>query len=144
LRIPPEEGYELCWPVVRGRLNVSPSYPLSAALNDLEKIWRHTLITKLGVQLSEKKDFSRCAIVLVVPDLFDRQEVRHFLTILVTNLHFKAVLIYQESVCATFGSGLMSACVVDIGDQKTSISCVDEGLCLPNTRYFLCSKEQLH
>ena len=31
-------------------------------------------------------------------------------------------------MCATFGAGVGSACVIDIGDQKTSVCCVDEGL----------------
>jgi actin-related protein 8 len=37
-------------------------------------------------------------------------------------------------VAATFGSGLSYACVVDVGDQKTSVSCVEDGICHPNTR----------
>ena len=42
---------------------------------------------------------------------------------------------FKESVCATFGSGLPSACIVDVGDQKTSISCVEDGVSIPNSRY---------
>ena len=40
----------------------------------------------------------------------------------------------QESVCATFGTGVSSACVVDVGDQKTSVCCVEDGLSQPATR----------
>ena len=40
----------------------------------------------------------------------------------------------QESVCATFGTGVGSACVVDVGDQKTSVSCVEDGLSQAATR----------
>jgi actin-related protein 8 len=47
------------------------------------------------------------------------------------------VFFHQESVCATFGSGVSSACVVDVGDQKTSVSCVEDGLCQPPTRLVL-------
>lgn len=39
-----------------------------------------------------------------------------------------AVVVHQESVCATLGSGLSSACVVDVGDQKTSVCCVEDGV----------------
>lgn len=42
---------------------------------------------------------------------------------------------HQESVCATFGSGLSSACVVDVGDQKTSLSCVEDGVSHRNSRW---------
>lgn len=41
---------------------------------------------------------------------------------------------FQESVCGAFGSGLPSACVVDVGADKTSICCVEDGLSLPATR----------
>ena len=37
-------------------------------------------------------------------------------------------------MCATFGTGVGSACVVDIGDQKTAVSCVEDGLSQPATR----------
>lgn len=40
----------------------------------------------------------------------------------------------QESVCSTFGAGVSSACVVDVGASKTSISCVDEGISLEECR----------
>ena len=40
----------------------------------------------------------------------------------------------QESVCATFGAGLPYACVVDVGDQKTSVCCVDDGMSQQATR----------
>ena len=35
---------------------------------------------------------------------------------------------------ATFGCGVSSACVVDIGDQKTSVCCVEDGISHRNTR----------
>lgn len=37
-------------------------------------------------------------------------------------------------MAATFGAGLGYACVVDVGDQKTSVSCVEDGISHPNTR----------
>jgi hypothetical protein len=40
----------------------------------------------------------------------------------------------QESMCATFGAGLSSACVIDIGATKTTVACVDDGLLLNETR----------
>lgn len=41
----------------------------------------------------------------------------------------------QESVCACFGSGISTACVVDVGAQKTAVCCVEDGLSLTKTRY---------
>lgn len=44
------------------------------------------------------------------------------------------MFLVQDHVSATFGSGLAYACVIDVGDQKTSVSCVEDGICHPNTR----------
>lgn len=52
--------------------------------------------------------------------------------------------IFQESVCSTFGCGLSSACVVDVGDEKTSICCVEDGLLVPNTKYVTLIHTQMH
>ncbi|UYV65723.1 ACTR8 [Cordylochernes scorpioides] len=41
----------------------------------------------------------------------------------------------QESVCATFGAGLSTACVVDVGDQKISVACVEDGISHRSSRY---------
>jgi len=29
------------------------------------------------------------------------------------------------------------SCIVDIGAQKTSISCIEDGFCIPETRYII-------
>ncbi|TMS16383.1 Actin-related protein 8 [Larimichthys crocea] len=56
---------------------------------------------------------------------------------LLLNMGFSAIIVHQESVCATFGSGLSSACVVDVGDQKTSLCCVEDGVSHRNSRLCL-------
>ena len=50
-------------------------------------------------------------------------------------MKFKALLLHQESVCATFGAGVSSACVVDVGGQCTSIGVVDDGFMDWSTGY---------
>jgi len=47
-------------------------------------------------------------------------------------------VILQDHVAATFGAGLGYACVVDVGDQKTSVSCVEDGISHRNTRVTMC------
>ena len=51
--------------------------------------------------------------------------------------HFHCATLHQESVCACFGAGFPAACVVDLGDQCTKISCVEEGISLPGTQIYL-------
>jgi len=40
-------------------------------------------------------------------------------------------------VCSAFGASIAHGCVVDVGSMKTSISCVEEGLVLAETRMSL-------
>lgn len=47
---------------------------------------------------------------------------------------FKQLCLEQESVCTTFGAGISTACVIDIGAKLSKITCVEEGLVLPETR----------
>lgn len=49
-------------------------------------------------------------------------------------LGFKSIAVQQEAYCAIFGAGMSSACVVDIGAQETSVTCVDEAMLLAETR----------
>lgn len=75
-------------------------------------------------------------VVLLVPDLFDRTQLSVTMAILF-DLGFRHQLILQESVAATFGAGISSACVVDVGSQTTKIACVDEGVCVSDSRLYL-------
>lgn len=70
------------------------------------------------------------------------QSVIHFSLLSSHCLARVAIIVHQESVCATFGSGLSSACVVDVGDQKTSLCCVEDGVSHRNSR--LATKQFLY
>ena len=65
------------------------------------------------------------------------REVKHMVDILLTRLKFGSVAVQQSSVCAVYSSGTSSSCVVDVGDQVISISCVEDGISNPNTRLSL-------
>ncbi|KIR26869.1 nuclear protein [Cryptococcus deuterogattii 99/473] len=59
------------------------------------------------------------------------QEMTH---LILQVLGFKSIAVQQEAYCAIFGAGMSSACVVDIGAQETSVTCVDEAMLLAETR----------
>lgn len=40
-------------------------------------------------------------------------------------------------MCSAFGASIAHGCVVDVGAMKTSVSCVEEGLVLSETRLAL-------
>jgi len=137
-RVSAGSGYRLQRPIVRGRFNVQQGYTMRMVLDDLRTIWEHALMNELSLALSPReRNFSQYLAVLIVADLFDRREVREMINMLVHEMGFAGIMVIQESVCAAFGYGLASACVVDIGDQKTSVTCVDEGACIPDSRFVL-------
>ena len=49
-------------------------------------------------------------------------------------LYGMSFFFFQESVCSAYCAGLSSACIVNVGDQMTSICCVEDGMSNPNTR----------
>ncbi|XP_061592580.1 actin-related protein 8 isoform X2 [Cololabis saira] len=132
----PSDCYNIHWPMVRGQLNVhsGPGGSLTAVLADLETIWGHVIQKHLEIPLKDLK-YYRC--ILLVPDISNRQHIKEVVNMLLLNMGFSAIIVHQESVCATFGSGLSSACVVDVGDQKTSICCVEDGVSHRNSRLCL-------
>ncbi|XP_062248080.1 actin-related protein 8 [Platichthys flesus] len=133
LTVNPSDCYNIHWPVVRGQLNVhpGPGGSLTAVLSDLETIWSHVIQKSLEIPLKDLK-YYRC--ILLVPDIYNRQHIKEVVNMLLLNMGFSAIIVHQESVCATFGSGLSSACVVDVGDQKTSVCCVEDGVSHRNSR----------
>uniref|UniRef100_A0A671R0V9 Actin-related protein 8 n=1 Tax=Sinocyclocheilus anshuiensis TaxID=1608454 RepID=A0A671R0V9_9TELE len=136
LYVNPADCYSIHWPVCRGHLNIhsGPGGSLTAALADLETIWSHALQKLLEIPLKDLK-YYRC--ILLIPDICNRQHVKEVVNMLLVKMGFSAVVVHQESVCATFGSGLSSACVVDVGDQKTSVCCVEDGVSHRSSRLCL-------
>ncbi|XP_077371291.1 actin-related protein 8 [Festucalex cinctus] len=136
LYVKPTDCYNIHWPMVRGQLNVhaGPGGSLTAVLADLETIWSHVIQKNLEIPLKDLK-YYRC--ILLVPDIYNRQHAKELVSMLLLNMGFSAIIVHQESVCATFGSGLSSACVVDVGDQKTSLCCVEDGVSHRNSRLSL-------
>lgn len=126
LLMKPTEPYHIRWPIRRGRLNVNSSLggSLTSVIADLESIW--SLAIEKHLQISVKELIQYRAF-LVIPDIYNRSHIKELLRLLLKRMKFGGVLISHEAVCATFGAGLNYACVVDIGDQKTSVCCVEDG-----------------
>ncbi|XP_053326025.1 actin-related protein 8 [Spea bombifrons] len=136
LYVNPADCYNIHYPIRRGQLNLHsrPGGSLTAVLTDLETIWSHVIQKVLEIQLKDLK-YYRC--ILLIPDIYNRQHVKEMVNMILTKIGFSGVIVHQESVCAAFGSGLGSACVVDVGDQKTSVCCVEDGISHRNTRLCL-------
>uniref|UniRef100_A0A182SRP2 Uncharacterized protein n=1 Tax=Anopheles maculatus TaxID=74869 RepID=A0A182SRP2_9DIPT len=133
LLLNPDGDYNVHFPVRRGELNLHGGVggSLFGVMSDLQTIWEHVLHTRLQIKPSEMKQYRA---VLVIPDIYNRAHLREFVTLLLNQLGFGCCFLVQDHVAATFGAGLGYACVVDVGDEKTSVSCVEDGISHPNTR----------
>ena len=134
LRIPELSNprYKLFWPLRLGWCNERDYKQKRAVYDDISTIIEDAMRTQLN--LTRKRDWAQYGCVFVIPDIYERQYVTQILEMLLRDFGFGRVCFIQESLAATFGAGYTSACVVDLGAQKTSICCVEEGMCVENSR----------
>ncbi|KAI9652564.1 MAG: actin-like protein arp8 [Trizodia sp. TS-e1964] len=134
LRIPDNSTprYKLYWPLRCGWYNERDYSSKSLIFNDISVIIEDAIRNQLN--LRRKREWAQYDCVFVIPDLYDRLYVTESLNMLMRDFNFARVCFFQESVAATFGAGVQVACVVDIGAQKTSICCVEDGMCVENSR----------
>ncbi|OLL24237.1 putative actin-related protein 8 [Neolecta irregularis DAH-3] len=123
--------YKLFWPYKHGSFNEQDYKTRRSLLGDIRLILEKSIEDELLIKL---RDISQYSAVLIIPDLYDRTCIIELIHLLLREIGLSRVCIQQESVSVTFGAGISSACVVDIGAQKTSISCVDEGMCISDSR----------
>ncbi|POS86960.1 hypothetical protein EPUL_002408 [Erysiphe pulchra] len=100
--------------------------------DDFGVIIRKALQDEIGV--NRNIEWKQYSCVFVIPDLYDKRYVEQILDMCLKSFGFKQVCFIQESMAASFGSGFTSACIVDIGAQKTSICCVEDGMCIEDSR----------
>ncbi|KAH8943778.1 hypothetical protein BDL97_13G072500, partial [Sphagnum fallax] len=134
LRIAADEPYCLHQPMCRGRLNVSTHYSLQQVCDDVYKIWDWILTEKFNLAAKSRRNLSA---VIVVPDTLDNREVKELLMVVLRDLQFHSAVVFQECVAATFGNGVSSGCIVNMGAQVTSVMCIEEGVAIPTTRSVL-------
>lgn len=134
LLIPDESvpRYKLFWPLRGGSFNEADYGDNRSVKDDYAVILESAIKTQLG--LHRRNDFAQHGCVFIVPDLYDRTYICTILEMLLRDFGFGKVCFLQESVAASFGAGYSISCIVDIGAQKTSVCCVDEGLCIENSR----------
>ncbi|KAK0076012.1 hypothetical protein PV325_006017 [Microctonus aethiopoides] len=133
LNLSPDDNYNIHFPYRRGELHVHSGLggSLKSVLADLKTIWEFVLKEKMNIPIRDLKHYRA---VLIIPDIYNRQYLKELTTLILCEMNFGGCFFLQDHVAATFGAGLGYACVVDVGDQKTSVSCVEDGISHRNTR----------
>lgn len=134
LRIPEDSNprYKLNWPIRRGWLNEKDYSTRNLLLRDFFVIIEESIKTEL--ELTHKKDWNQYSCVFLIPDIYEKAVVSTVLGELIREFGFSRVCFMQESLAATFGAGFSAACMVDLGAEKTTVCCVEDGMCIENSR----------
>lgn len=104
-------------------------------LGDIEKILRYVLKEKLGLQ--HRSQFNNLNVLLIVPSLYRKSYIESMIDLLLNRIEFGNGTFIQEGLCASFGLGLSTGCIVDIGNNNIHICCVDEGVVIEDSRITL-------
>lgn len=134
LRIPETSNprYHLSWPVRHGWLNEKDYDSRNMLYSDFFLILEESIRSELG--LTQRRDWNQYSCVFVIPDLYEKAFVSKVLEEMIRDFGFQRVCFIQESIAASFGAGFSTACIVDVGAQKTSICCVEDGMCIEDCR----------
>jgi actin-related protein 8 len=136
LRIPDNSKprYKLYWPIRYGWVNEQDYDSRRFLYQDIQTIIEDAVKSQLGLAINTRGDWTQYSCVFIIPDLYDKTYVTGLLNMGIAEFGFARVCFFQESLAASFGAGYTTTCIVDIGAQKTSICCVEEGMCVENSR----------
>ncbi|TID30382.1 hypothetical protein CANINC_001084 [Pichia inconspicua] len=95
-------------------------------LGDIEILIRHSL--EVYFEVKKREEIRNINIVLIIPTLYRKSYVESMMEILLERMEFNEVCILPEGMAATYGVGLSSGCIVDIGHNGIHICCIDEGI----------------
>ena len=124
--------YHLYWPIRHGWLNENDYNSRNMLYRDFFLILEESIKNEL--ELPHKKEWNQYSCVFVIPDLYEKVFISKVLEELIRDFNFQRVCFIQESLAASFGAGFSTACIVDMGAQKTSICCVEDGMCIEDAR----------
>lgn len=124
--------FKLWRPIQHGWFNEDDYTNEEHLYDDFETLLDKALRQELG--LNRNSAWKHYSCVFVIPDLYDKKYVEQALRSCMVWFEFNKICFIQESMAATFGAGYTQACVVDVGAQKTSITCVEDGLCIDESR----------
>ncbi|CAN8097069.1 unnamed protein product [Discula destructiva] len=133
-RVPDDSDpkFKLWWPIQHGWLNEDDYTVEEHLYDDFETLLDRAIRQELG--LNKNSVWKHYSCVFVIPDLYDKKYVRQVLRSCMNWFEFSKICFIQESMAATFGAGYTQACVVDVGAQKTSVACVEDGLVVEESR----------
>ncbi|XP_063900083.1 actin-related protein 8-like isoform X2 [Zophobas morio] len=127
-----DDYYETVWPIKKG--NTDKSRSVEFLRMTLYQLWTRAFQKYLNLSAKNLEEYH---VVLVVPNTVTRKHVKLLCEVVMDMMRCRAVLVHQQALCATFGAGVPSACVVDIGAETTSVCCVEDGSIVASSNHRL-------
>lgn len=136
LRIPDKSTprYKLFWPIRLGWINERDYASKRLLYEDIRIIIEDAITSQLELKIQMRGERAQYSCVIVIPDYYERTYVTSLLDMAITEFGFGKVCFIQEGLAASFGAGFTTCCIVDIGAQKTSVSCIEDGMIIENSR----------
>jgi len=128
LTISESDKYVVRYPIKYGFFN--NNYTYQSVCDDIHKIVDYCVNSILQIK---RKDYVNYNVVLIIPDLFIRTQIKGMINVFMKVMGFKSIFLHLESVLSTFGAALQSACVIDIGSTKVSVCCLEDGMIVENS-----------
>jgi hypothetical protein len=120
---PIEQGYV----AQRDKTHVPPS----VALASIEALLRHALLA-IGIDDTSIGSYAACLVVPTHAPPPRRRGARRRAPR--ASSAFAEVFVVTDAMCAALGAVHDTACVVDVGHQRTTVACVVEGVVQPDSR----------
>ena len=105
MKLHPRDPYNIHFPMMHGDINLHTGIGGSqtSILADLQIIWMDAIKSTLSIA---KEDLANYRAVLVIPALYKRPLIKHYMTLLLNLIGFGHAFVVQDHVAATFGAGL--------------------------------------
>lgn len=124
--------FRLFWPIRHGWLNEDDYNDRAVMIMCIDRIIFTALRDHLGIKTFS--DLKQYKCVFVIPDLYEKKMVEALVDVFFKEYEFSRVCLIQESMAASFGAGYTTGCIIDVGAQKTSIACVEDGMIFEDSR----------
>lgn len=128
--------YDVVSPIAESHIDI-PRYGSGLARAALDSLFSYAILQVAPERKKEKKPI-KCEthVLLVVPENATRRDIIEYCASLFRceRLSTAAVFIHHQSVTCALGAGFASGAVIDIGHTATTISCIDEGTVIPDSR----------
>lgn len=123
----------LYYPIRGGYFNIQGTSRNQRDVSDiLELLWGHYIH-----QLLTATEILQTSVILILQDHYDPMELKWFYDILLKRFCFKQVTFQTESLAACFSVGLDHCCVIDLGESKTTVAYVHDGVSPKFSQYYL-------